>query len=329
MTGYQEILTDPSYCGQIIVLTYPLIGNYGINPDDFESERPRVAGLIVHQASARPSNWRSTKSIDQYLKENRIPAIQGLDTRALTRHLRYQGTMRGILACGEVDIEQLKAMAGTEPLVSGTNLVPAVTNKQPFTVKGGKRRIVLYNFGVKENIIRWLQRVGCTVIVMPATSTAADILAVHPDGIVVSNGPGDPKDVPYGAITIRELLGRVPLMGICLGHQLLALALQGDTFKLPFGHRGGNHPVKDLLTGRIYITSQNHGYAVRAESLPPEVMVSHINLHDNTVEGLRHRQLPVFSVQYHPESSPGPTDSEYLFYEFMQMVDAHRGKGVH
>lgn len=329
MTGYQEILTDPSYCGQIVVLTYPLIGNYGINPEDFESERPQVAGLIVHQASTRPSNWRSVKSLDQYLKENRIPAIQGLDTRALTRHLRYQGTMRGILACGEVGIEQLKAMAITEPLMSGTNLVPAVTNKQPFTVEGGERRIVLYNFGVKENIIRWLQRVGCTVIVMPAMSTAADILAVHPDGVVISNGPGDPKDVPYGAATIRELLGRVPLMGVCLGHQLLALALKGDTFKLPFGHRGGNHPVKDLFTGRVYITSQNHGYAVRAESLPPEVAVSHINLHDNTVEGLRHRQLPVFSVQYHPEASPGPTDSEYLFHEFMQMVDAHRGKGVH
>jgi carbamoyl-phosphate synthase small subunit len=329
MTGYQEILTDPSYCGQIVVLTYPLIGNYGINAEDWESEGPRVAGFIVHEACPRPSNWRATGDIDHYLKENRIPALQGVDTRALTRHLRRHGTMRGILATGEVDVEELKTRAAMEPPLSGPKLVPVVTNKEPFTVEGGERRIVLYNFGVKENIIRWLHRVGCTVIVMPARSTAAEILAARPHGVAISNGPGDPKDVPYGVATIRELLGKVPMMGICLGHQLLALALGGDTYKLPFGHRGGNHPVKDLSTGRVYITSQNHGYAVRAETLPGEVAVSHINLNDGTVEGLRHRQLPIFSVQYHPESSPGPTDSEYLFHEFIQMVDGNRRKEGH
>ncbi|WP_258359367.1 glutamine-hydrolyzing carbamoyl-phosphate synthase small subunit [Moorella sulfitireducens (nom. illeg.)] len=329
MTGYQEILTDPSYCGQIVVLTYPLIGNYGINAEDLESERPQVAGFIVHEACSRPSNWRATGDIDRYLKENRIPALQGVDTRALTRHLRRHGTMRGILAAGDVNLDELKDRAVMEPPLSGPRLVPAVTNKEPFTVAGGERRIVLYNFGVKENIIRWLRRLDCTVTVMPAGSRAADILAARPHGVVVSNGPGDPKDVPYGVATIRELLGKVPVMGICLGHQLLALALGADTYKLPFGHRGGNHPVKDLSTGRVYITSQNHGYAVRAETLPDEATVTHINLNDGTVEGLRHRQLPVFSVQYHPESSPGPTDSEYLFHEFIRMVDANRGKEGH
>ncbi|MGI6285390.1 glutamine-hydrolyzing carbamoyl-phosphate synthase small subunit [Neomoorella humiferrea] len=324
MTGYQEILTDPSYCGQIVVLTYPLIGNYGVNAEDLESARPQVTGFIVHEACSRPSNWRATGDIDRYLKENHIPALQGVDTRALTRHLRRHGTMRGILAVGDVDLDELKSRAATEPPLSGPRLVPAVTNKEPFTLAGGDRRIVLYNFGVKENIIRWLRRLDCTVTVMPAESRAADILAARPHGVVVSNGPGDPKDVPYGVATIRELLGKVPLMGICLGHQLLALALGADTYKLPFGHRGGNHPVKDLNTGRVYITSQNHGYAVRAESLPEDAAVTHINLNDGTVEGLRHRQLPVFSVQYHPESSPGPTDSEYLFYEFIEMVDTAR-----
>ncbi|OIQ59469.1 carbamoyl-phosphate synthase small chain [Moorella thermoacetica] len=326
MTGYQEILTDPSYCGQIVALTYPLIGNYGINDEDLESDGPRVAGFVVHEACPRPSNWRSTGSLDHYLRENRIPALQGVDTRALTRHLRRRGTMRGILATGEVDLEEIKALAATRPALSGAKLVPAVTNAEPYTVEGGPRRVVLYNFGVKENIIRWLRREGCTVTVMPARSTAAAILALNPEGVVVSNGPGDPKDVPYGVATVRELLGRVPLMGICLGHQLLALALGGDTYKLPFGHRGGNHPVKDLSTGRVYITSQNHGYAVRADSLPTGAVVSHINLNDGTVEGLRHRELPAFSVQYHPESSPGPTDSEYLFHEFIRLVDEHRGQ---
>ncbi|MGI9859893.1 glutamine-hydrolyzing carbamoyl-phosphate synthase small subunit [Moorella naiadis] len=326
MTGYQEILTDPSYCGQIVTLTYPLIGNYGVNAEDFESERPRVVGFIVHQACCRPSNWRATGNIEHYLQEHHIPALEGVDTRALTRHLRRQGTMRGILATGEVDIEEIKTLAATDPPLSGDGLVPAVTNKEPFTVAGGERRLVLYNFGVKDNIIRWLHREGCTVTVMPARSTAAAILALHPDGVVVSNGPGDPKDVPYGVATVRELLGQVPLMGICLGHQLLALALGGDTYKLPFGHRGGNHPVKDLNTGRVYITSQNHGYAVKADSLPETAFVSPINLNDGTVEGLRLRGLPVFSVQYHPESSPGPTDSEYLFHEFIRLVDEHRGQ---
>ncbi|MBC7324054.1 MAG: glutamine-hydrolyzing carbamoyl-phosphate synthase small subunit, partial [Moorella sp. (in: Bacteria)] len=224
MTGYQEILTDPSYCGQIVVLTYPLIGNYGVNAEDFESAKPRVAGFIVHEACPRPSNWRATGNIDHYLKENHIPALLGVDTRALTRHLRRLGTMRGVLASGEVDIEELKALATTEPPLSGSWLVPEVSNREPFTVEGGGRRIILYNFGTKENIIRWLHRLDCTVVVMPAGSTAADILKARPDGVAISNGPGDPKDVPYGVATIRELLGKVPMMGICLGHQLLGLA---------------------------------------------------------------------------------------------------------
>ncbi|MDK2820710.1 MAG: carbamoyl-phosphate synthase small subunit [Clostridia bacterium] len=322
MTGYQEILTDPSYCGQIVMLTYPLIGNYGVNDEDLESERPQVAGFIVHEACSLPSNWRAKKKIDNYLKENKIPAIQGLDTRALTRHLRRQGTMRGIIASGEnVNLEELKILATKEPPLSGEKLVPYVTNSKPFVIEGGKRRVILYNFGVKENIIRWLRREDCTVTVMPPKSTAAEILAQNPQGLVISNGPGDPKDVMYGVKTIKELIGQLPMMGICLGHQLLGLAMGGDTYKLPFGHRGGNHPVKDLSTGRVYITSQNHGYAVKKESLPKEVVVSHVNLNDGTVEGLRHRLLPIFSVQYHPEASPGPTDSEYLFHEFIQLID--------
>jgi len=326
MTGYQEILTDPSYRGQIVTLTYPLIGNYGINLEDFESEKPQVTGLVVHEACEHPSHWKSVKNLNQYLKENRIPAIKGLDTRALTRHLRHRGTMRGVIVHGETSIDKLKSMVSEDNYIPGSELVPSVTNKEPYTVEGGERVIVVYNLGVKQSIIRLLKSKGCTVVVMPAKSTAAEIMAVKPHGVVLSNGPGDPKDVPYGVKTVKELLGRLPVLGICMGHLLLALAFKGDTYKLPFGHRGGNHPVKDLATGRIYITSQNHGYAVRAESLPEEVKVSHVNINDNTVEGLRHRYLPVFSVQYHPESSPGPTDNEYIFHEFIKTVDKYRGK---
>ncbi|MDN5347339.1 MAG: carbamoyl-phosphate synthase small subunit [Clostridia bacterium] len=318
MTGYQEVLTDPSYCGQIVTLTYPLIGNYGLNDEDFESDGPKVCGFVVAEACQRPSNWRSRENIMEYLERFGIPGIEGIDTRALTRRLRRKGTMYGVLAAGDWDVVELVKRAKQRPELSGTRLVPTVTNKKPYTVAGGPQRVVLYNMGVKENIVRWLHRIGFTVAVMPAQSTAEEILAVRPAGVLVSNGPGDPKDVPYAVETLRGLIGRVPIFGICLGHQLLALAFGGDTFKLPFGHRGANHPVKDLATGRVYITSQNHGYAVKEDSLPREVVVSHINLNDGTVEGLRHRSLPVFSVQYHPESSPGPTDSEYLFYEFFE-----------
>lgn len=327
MTGYQEIMTDPSYCGQIVVLTYPLIGNYGINPEDFESEKPWVTGLIVHEACRRPSNWRASKSLEEYLKENRIPAIKGLDTRSLTRYLRYHGTMRGMFAYSRDEIGTVMSAVKSPPPLSGDKLVPAVMNKEAYTVEGGEKRIVLINCGVKENILRCLRKFDCTVIVLPATAGAEEIMAAEPHGVVLSNGPGDPKDVLYTTAAVKKIISRLPVMGICLGHQLLALAVEADTYKLPFGHRGGNHPVKDLRTGRVYITSQNHGYAVKADTLPREMIVSHINLNDGTVEGLRHKHLPVFSVQYHPESSPGPTDSEYLFHDFMAMVDAGRLKG--
>ncbi|MGB9859316.1 MAG: glutamine-hydrolyzing carbamoyl-phosphate synthase small subunit [Moorellaceae bacterium] len=325
MTGYQEILTDPSYCGQIVVLTYPLIGNYGLNEEDQESAKPQALGLVVREACPAPSNWRAQERLASYLERHRLPAIQGVDTRALTRHLRTRGTMRGILACGEVKVQELKYLAAQDPPLKGEQLVPTVTNEQTYILEGGSPRIVVYNLGVKHNILRWLQRNGCTVVVMSARSTAEEILAARPDGVVISNGPGDPKDVPYGVKTVRELVGKVPLLGICLGHQLLALALGGDTYKLHFGHRGANHPVKDLASGRVYITSQNHGYAVKADSLPAdEVYVSHLNLNDGTVEGLRHRYLPVISVQYHPEGGPGPTDSDYIFQEFLDRVTGRK-----
>ncbi|SMB94528.1 carbamoyl-phosphate synthase small subunit [Thermanaeromonas toyohensis ToBE] len=321
MTGYQEILTDPSYCGQIVVLTYPLIGNYGINEEDREAPRPQVLGLVVREACLEPSNWRAQETLASYLKRYRIPVIQGVDTRALTRHLRTRGTMRGILTSGQVDWEEVKRLVRQTPPLSGDKLVPAVTNSQPYVLGEGSPRIAVYNLGVKQSILEWFIKQGCSVTVFPAHSTAEDILAIQPDGVLLSNGPGDPKDVPYGVETVKGLLGKVPILGICLGHQILALALGGDTFKLHFGHRGGNHPVKDLTTGRVYITSQNHGYAVAAGSLPSEeVYVSHINLNDDTVEGLRHRYLPVFSVQYHPEAGPGPRDSEYIFREFLELI---------
>ncbi|GFN24040.1 glutamine-hydrolyzing carbamoyl-phosphate synthase small subunit [Thermanaeromonas sp. C210] len=324
MTGYQEVLTDPSYCGQIVVLTYPLIGNYGLNPEDEEADRPNALGLVVHEACPEPSHWRAAEDLASYLQRHRLPAIQGVDTRALTRHLRNRGTMRGILACGGADLEELKLLAPQVPPLHGDQLVPAVTNTETYVLTGGSPRIAVYNLGVKRSILRWFQRRGCTVIVMPARSTAADILAMRPHGVVISNGPGNPKDVPYGVQTVRDLLGRVPLLGICLGHQLIALALGGDTYKLSFGHRGVNHPVKELTSGRVYITAQNHGYAIRADSLPPEVYISHINLNDGTVEGLGHRYLPVFSVQYHPEAAPGPSDSAHILQRFLDLVTGGR-----
>ncbi|HBT47295.1 MAG TPA: carbamoyl phosphate synthase small subunit [Peptococcaceae bacterium] len=329
MTGYQEVLTDPSYCGQIVVLTYPLIGNYGFNPEDKEGDRPYAVGLVIHEACPEPSHWQAAEDLTSYLQRHRLPALQGVDTRALTRHLRNRGTMRGILACGTEDLGELKLLAPQDPPLHGERLVPAVTNTETYILPGASPpgaspRIAVYNLGVKRSILRWFRRRGCTVIVMPARSTAEDILAVKPHGVVISNGPGDPKDVPYGVQTVRDLLGRVPLLGICLGHELIALALGGDTYKLPFGHRGVNHPVKDLATGRVYITAQNHGYAVRADSLPPEVYVSHINLNDGTVEGLGHRHLPVFSVQFHPEGGPGPSDSVHILEQFLDLVAGGR-----
>ncbi|MCG0276950.1 MAG: glutamine-hydrolyzing carbamoyl-phosphate synthase small subunit [Thermanaeromonas sp.] len=321
MTGYQEILTDPSYCGQIVVMTYPLIGNYGVNEEDREAPRPQVQGLVAREICREPSNWRLQENLISYLKKHGVPFIQGVDTRALTRHLRSKGTMYGILTSGPVDLEEIKRLVREKPPLSGDKLVPTVTNSRPYVLGEGSPRVAVYNLGVKGSILEWFVKQGCSVIVFPAHSTAEEILASKPDGVVLSNGPGNPKDVPYGVETVKGLLGKVPILGICLGHQILALALGGDTFKLRFGHRGGNHPVKDLATGKVYITSQNHGYAVVASSLPPEeVCVSHINLNDDTVEGFRHKFLPVISVQYHPEAGPGPTDSEYIFKEFLELI---------
>ncbi|WP_366921485.1 glutamine-hydrolyzing carbamoyl-phosphate synthase small subunit [Metallumcola ferriviriculae] len=328
MTGYQEILTDPSYCGQIVTMTYPLIGNYGLNEEDFESVRPYVTGYVVRERCQVPSNWRSLENLDEFLKKHQIGGIEGIDTRALTRRLRTNGTMRGVLAVGDWDVAELLKSAGQHAQLSGEKLVPHVTTDKPYIIKGDKFNVVLVDFGVKHNIIRWLSRIGCSVQVVPATTSTAEILALAPDGVMLSNGPGDPKDVPYGVETVKGLLGHVPIFGICLGHQLLGMALGATTFKLPFGHRGANHPVKEFASGRVYITSQNHGYAIDPDSVKAErAEVTHINLNDNTVEGLKAVGLSAFSVQYHPESSPGPTDSEYLFYQFFDMIERFRGKG--
>lgn len=327
MTGYQEILTDPSYCGQIITMTYPLIGNYGINEDDFESRKPFCLGFVAHEFCKEPSNWRSGKTVHQYLIENGIPGIAGVDTRALTRRLRNHGTMGGVLACGDnPDIEELKAKAKRPPVMTGSDQVLAVTVKESYKLENDGKRIVLMDFGAKTNIARSLHNLGCEVLVVPAQTTAAEVLKLNPDGIMLSNGPGDPAGVPFAIKTVQDLIGKKPIFGICLGSQIIGLALGGKTFKLKFGHRGANHPVKDLVTGRVHITSQNHGYALDGDSLPhKDVAVSHRNLNDGTVEGLKHLSLPLFSVQYHPEAAPGPWDTEYLFNQFMDMIN-HNGR---
>ncbi|SHE35034.1 carbamoyl-phosphate synthase small subunit [Desulforamulus putei DSM 12395] len=317
MTGYQEVLTDPSYCGQIVVMTYPLIGNYGINKDDFEARSSFVRGFVVKEACDRPSNWRVSNKIDEFLAREGVIGISGIDTRALTRRIRNHGTMRGVISTGTVDPRELVEKAKTCPYISGQELVPTVATKEIYTVPGSGHRVVLMDFGAKANIIRCLNNRGCEVIVVPPTTGVAEILALNPQGIMLSNGPGDPTDVPYAIKTVKELIGKLPVFGICLGHQIIGLAVGGKTYKLKFGHRGANHPVKDLASGRVYITSQNHGFAVDKESLPQDIAVSHINLNDNTVEGLCHKRLPVFSVQYHPEAAPGPMDSEYLFDRFL------------
>lgn len=325
MTGYQEILTDPSYCGQIVVMTYPLIGNYGINREDFEAPKSFVRGFIVREACDHPSNWRAGYRINDYLARSGIPGISGIDTRALTRHLRSYGTMRGIIATEEVDIEQLVDRARTCPHLSGQELVQDVSIKEPYTIDGNGSRVVLIDLGSKQNIIRKLSERDCQVIVVPHDSTPEQIGALEPDGVLLSNGPGDPIDVPVTIDTTRALIGKYPLFGICLGNQVMALSLGAKTYKMKFGHRGSNHPVKDLYSGRVYITSHNHGFSVDEASLKGlDVEVSHINLNDNTVEGIRHKHLPLFAVQYHPEASPGPQDSDYIFDQFMDMM---RGEG--
>lgn len=319
MTGYQEVLSDPSYCGQIVTMTYPLIGNYGITRDDFESIRPFIHGFVVREHEEVPSNWRAQYTIDSLLKEYGILGISGIDTRMLTRKIRHQGVMRGIITSSDKRVEELLEQLKAAPVI--TDQVARVSTKSVFGCPGTKERIVLVDFGSKSGIIRDLTKRGCDVVVVPQDATADQIRRLNPDGVLLSNGPGNPKDVPHAAAMIAELLGEVPIFGICLGHQLFALACGADSEKLKFGHRGGNHPVKDLVSGRCYITSQNHGYTVNAESIEgTDLIVTHINNNDKTIEGLRHKTHPAFSVQYHPEAAPGPFDSSYLFDDFLDMI---------
>lgn len=340
--GYQEILTDPSYCGQIVTMTYPLIGNYGVNEEDFESAKPQVEGFIVREYSRSFSNWRAQKSLAEFLKENNILGVEGVDTRALTRHIRCAGAMKGIISTEDLDGESLVKRAKASPNLVGRDLVKEVTCGQtyvwpPLTVNSEQLtekqfRVVVIDCGVKFNILRMLEKQGCQVTVVPAKTSAEEILEMRPDGLLLSNGPGDPAGVPYVIETAKELIyhrssviGHLPIMGICLGHQILGLALGGVTYKLKFGHRGGNQPVKDLSTGKVSITSQNHGFCVDLRSLKDkEVEVTHINLNDRTSEGMRHKKYPLFSIQYHPEASPGPHDANYLFREFIELMKKNK-----
>jgi len=335
MTGYQEILTDPSYRGQMVCMTYPLIGNYGINSEDVESRRPWMAGFIVKEACPYPSSWRSRISLDDYLREHGIVGIQGIDTRALTRHLRDQGAQEGIISTEEPDAARLAERARALPGLIGRDLVSEVSVEQPHgwtegpwdLVRGytsppaARFKVIAFDSGIKQNILRCLAGIGCDVEVVPADTGAAAVLERKPHGIFLSNGPGDPEAVPYLIETVRGLAGKAPIFGICLGNQILGLALGGSTYKLKFGHHGGNHPVRDLETGRVEITSQNHGFAVDPRSIEKLGLVeTHVNLNDGTSEGMRHRELPIFSVQYHPEASPGPHDAHYLFRRFADLM---------
>ncbi|WP_051128248.1 glutamine-hydrolyzing carbamoyl-phosphate synthase small subunit [Paenibacillus sp. HW567] len=325
ITGYQEVLSDPSYCGQIVTMTYPLIGNYGITRDDFESVRPFVHGFVVRRHEAVPSNWRAEYSVDDLLKEYGIPGISEIDTRMLTRIIRHYGTMKAILTTSNKRVEELMEMMGDTSIEELRNQVARTSTTTTYSSPGTKERIVLVDYGAKTGILRELNNRGCDVVVVPHDVTADEIRRLNPDGIQLSNGPGDPKDVPYAVKTISELLGEYPIFGICLGHQLFALACGADTEKLKFGHRGGNHPVKELESGRCFITSQNHGYTVNEESVKStELEVTHINNNDKTIEGLKHTRYPAFSVQYHPEAAPGPHDSSYLFDRFLQMIADHK-----
>jgi carbamoyl-phosphate synthase small subunit len=327
MTGYQEILSDPSYCGQIVTLTYPLIGNYGINRDDFESIHPAISGFIVKEVADFPSNWRSDWSLDEYLKLKNIPAISGIDTRKLTRIIRKYGTLKGAICGSEENVEEVLQKLRQQPFE--TNQVQQVSTKTAYPSPGRSYRIVLVDFGMKHGILRELNKRDCDVIVVPYHTTAEEILQLRPDGIMLSNGPGDPKDVPEAIDMIKGVLGKVPLFGICLGHQLFALACGANTEKMKFGHRGSNHPVKDLSTGKVAITSQNHGYTVDESSIySTPLVVTHIALNDGTVEGLKHKEVPAFTVQYHPEASPGPEDANRLFDQFLQMVKMEKEEGV-
>ncbi len=324
MSGYQEVLTDPSYAGQIVCMTYPLIGNYGVNERDAESSRPWVEGFVVREAARVASNWQSEETLDAYLKRWHTPAIEGIDTRALVRHIRTRGAMRACLSSVDLDRESLLEKATSAPRMEHQELASVVTTDVVYEIPAEtteKFHVVCYDFGVKRNSLRELAGFGCRVTVVPSTTVARDVLAMKPDGIFLSNGPGDPAAMDAVVREIKQLLeSGVPTFGICFGHQLLGRAFGGSTYKLPFGHRGGNQPVKDLLTGSIEITSHNHGFAVDGASLPDAVEVTHINLNDNCVEGMRHKELPVISVQYHPEAAPGPHDAAHHFRRFVEMM---------
>jgi carbamoyl-phosphate synthase small subunit len=349
LTGYQEIATDPSYAGQIVVLTNPQIGNYGTNHADNEAAKPFIEGLIVREFSPISSNWRSEQVTDEYMERYAVPVLAEIDTRALVRHLRTHGVMRGVISTLTSDAEALVQRARKIRKMDGTDLAKVVSTKTPYhfdasdprfqgndpllppsLVRDGEARqrlhVVAYDFGIKQNILRMLAREGCKVTVVPAETTAADVLDLKPDGVFLSNGPGDPEPVDYAVKAIRDMMGRVPVFGICLGHQLCGLALGGRTYKLKFGHHGGNHPVRNNATGKVEITAHNHNFAVDPHSINAnEVDLTHVDLNDNTLEGLRHKTLPLFSVQYHPEAAPGPHDSHYLFRDFRQMMEEWKG----
>jgi carbamoyl-phosphate synthase small subunit len=345
MTGYQEVLTDPSYRGQIVAMTYPLIGNYGTNSLDQESRSPHVRGFIIEELTDVPSNWRSEMSLGEYLQKWKVPGAQGIDTRALTRHLRTRGAMKACLTTEEILPDEATRRAVEGEGVIGMDYVREVSTREiyrwdpdntlsakwsiPQPRDGENKRalppirfrIAAYDYGIKENILRLLRQKGFDVTVVPASTTAEEVLSINPDGIFLSNGPGDPAALPYAHKAVRDLMDKKPIFGICLGHQILGFAFGGSTFKLKFGHRGANHPVKDLRSGKVAITAQNHGFAVDPESLPSNVEVTHINLNDGTVEGMRHKELPIFSVQYHPEAAPGPHDATYFFDQFADLIE--------
>ena len=342
MSGYQEVLTDPSYCGQMVVMTYPLIGNTGINPEDFESDRPHLSGFIIKELSGVPSNWRSRETLDEFLKKHGVVGLQGIDTRALTRHIRDRGAQQAVISQNLSNPDALILKAKQSPGMEGKDLVQQVTCKEPYgwnegdwdlrlgysdlSHNGHKESfsVVAYDFGIKRNILRRLTQVGCKVKVVPADTPAETVLDMKPDGVFLSNGPGDPAAVSYAIQNVRDLIGKVPIFGICLGHQILNLALGGTTYKLQFGHHGGNQPVMDLNKRKVEITSQNHGFAVDDKTGSDDVEITCINLNDQTVEGIRHKKYPVSSVQYHPEASPGPQDSSYLFQDFVSLMKENR-----